>query len=172
MLVRLDLETGERQSWKSPARCFVGESIVVPRPQPAGSEGEAPEDFAYLLSCAYDAEAAETRLMVFDARCVLVRLREASNTSAVELAEQLFSRVAVVASRADFVNVAVTSLLAPWRKSASAPLSRTASTATGNRPHLQPQWRRRRCNMSRPCVNGQRSLPDGGSALLLVIFSH
>lgn len=60
-ILKLDLETGERQVWSAAPRGFVGEPVFVPKP-----EGDS-EDAGWLLVMVYDAGQHRSDLVILDA---------------------------------------------------------------------------------------------------------
>ncbi|MGF1494189.1 MAG: carotenoid oxygenase family protein [Microcoleaceae cyanobacterium] len=61
-VLKLDLQTGERQLWSAAPRGFAGEPIFVPHPQ--GTQ----EDEGWLLTFIYDASHHRTNVVVLDAQ--------------------------------------------------------------------------------------------------------
>ncbi|MBD2497482.1 carotenoid oxygenase family protein [Nostoc sp. FACHB-280] len=61
-ILKLDLETGERQLWSAAPRGFMGEPIFVPRP------GAETEDDGWLLALVYDATYNRTDVVILDAK--------------------------------------------------------------------------------------------------------
>jgi all-trans-8'-apo-beta-carotenal 15,15'-oxygenase len=71
-VIKIDLETGDRQLWSAAPRGFAGEPIFVPHPR-----GTA-EDDGWLLLLAFNAELERSELIIFDAKDIrqpLARLR-------------------------------------------------------------------------------------------------
>lgn len=60
-LVKLDVESGEAETWSEPG-CYPGEPVFVPAP------GESGEDEGVLLSVVLDGRSATSFLLVLDAR--------------------------------------------------------------------------------------------------------
>ncbi|MBD2447069.1 carotenoid oxygenase family protein [Nostoc sp. FACHB-152] len=60
-ILKIDLETGERQLWSAAPRGFMGEPIFVPRP------GAEQEDDGWLLALVYDATYHRTDAVILDA---------------------------------------------------------------------------------------------------------
>ncbi|WP_066424784.1 carotenoid oxygenase family protein [Anabaena sp. 4-3] len=61
-LLKIDLETGERQLWSAAPRGFMGEPIFVPRPN------SQTEDDGWLLALVYDAAHHRSDVVILDAR--------------------------------------------------------------------------------------------------------
>jgi all-trans-8'-apo-beta-carotenal 15,15'-oxygenase len=61
-VLKLDLQTGDRQVWSAAPRGFAGEPVFVPRP------GGLTEDDGWLLLLMYDAAAHRSDLVILDAR--------------------------------------------------------------------------------------------------------
>ncbi len=59
LFTRLDVQTGEAQSWCPGDRCFCEELIFVPGPR-----GEVEEDDGVLLGMIFDGESMRTSLAV------------------------------------------------------------------------------------------------------------
>lgn len=60
-LLKIDLESGERQLWSAAPRGFVGEPIFVPRP------GSQNEDDGWVLALVYDAAHNRSDVVILDA---------------------------------------------------------------------------------------------------------
>ncbi|MBE9036357.1 carotenoid oxygenase family protein [aff. Roholtiella sp. LEGE 12411] len=60
-LLKIDLESGERQLWSAAPRGFMGEPIFVPRP------GSEKEDDGWVLALVYDAAHHRSDVMILDA---------------------------------------------------------------------------------------------------------
>ncbi|MBE9210297.1 carotenoid oxygenase family protein [Nostoc sp. LEGE 06077] len=60
-ILKLDLETGEKQLWSDAPRGFVGEPIFVPRP------GAEKEDDGWILTLVYDAAHHRSDVVILDA---------------------------------------------------------------------------------------------------------
>ena len=60
-LLKIDLESGERQLWSAAPRGFMGEPIFVPRP------GSKREDDGWVLALVYDAAAHRSDVVILDA---------------------------------------------------------------------------------------------------------
>jgi all-trans-8'-apo-beta-carotenal 15,15'-oxygenase len=75
-ILKLDLETGDRQVWSAAPRGFVGEPVFVPR-SPQGSQSA--EDEGWLLTLCFDAAQNRSELVILDAqdlnRGAIARLR-------------------------------------------------------------------------------------------------
>jgi all-trans-8'-apo-beta-carotenal 15,15'-oxygenase len=63
-ILKLDLETGERQLWSAAPRGFMGEPIFVPRPD------AEKEDDGWLLALVYDAAYHRSDVVILDANDV------------------------------------------------------------------------------------------------------
>ncbi len=61
-VAKLDLQTGDRQSWSAAPRGFSGEPVFVPR------LGGTSEDDGWVLSLIYDASSHRSDLCIFDAQ--------------------------------------------------------------------------------------------------------
>ncbi|MDJ0592908.1 MAG: carotenoid oxygenase family protein [Pleurocapsa sp. MO_226.B13] len=61
-IIKIDLETGERQLWSAAPRGFVGDLAFVPRPD------SLQEDDGWLLTYVYDGAYHRSDLMILDAR--------------------------------------------------------------------------------------------------------
>ncbi len=63
-VIKLDLETGERQLWSAAPRGFSGEPVFVPR----SSDPDAAEDDGWLLLLIFNAELERSELVILDAQ--------------------------------------------------------------------------------------------------------
>ena len=61
-ILKLDLETGERQLWSAAPRGFVSEPVFVPHPQ------AQTEDQGWLLTMVYDASYHRSKIVILDAQ--------------------------------------------------------------------------------------------------------
>lgn len=64
LFTRLDVKTGEAQSWCPGDRCFCEELIFVPGPR-----GDVEEDDGVLLGMVFDGESMRTSLAVGSSAC-------------------------------------------------------------------------------------------------------
>jgi all-trans-8'-apo-beta-carotenal 15,15'-oxygenase len=75
-VIKIDLETGDRQLWSAAPRGFAGEPIFVPRPAP--ETAEAAEDDGWLLLLIFNAALERSELIILDAKDIsqpIARLR-------------------------------------------------------------------------------------------------
>jgi all-trans-8'-apo-beta-carotenal 15,15'-oxygenase len=61
-VIKLDMQTGERQIWSAAPRGFAGEPVYVPRP------GSTIEDDGWLLLLSFNAEYERSELVILDAQ--------------------------------------------------------------------------------------------------------
>lgn len=64
-IMKVDLESGDRQLWSAAPRGFIGEPIFVPR---SPHNSEAPEDEGWVLSLCFNAEKECSELVILDAQ--------------------------------------------------------------------------------------------------------
>ncbi|MCU0527025.1 MAG: carotenoid oxygenase family protein [Elainella sp. Prado103] len=69
-VIKIDLETGERQLWSAAPRGFAGEPIFVPRThlEPVSGAESEPEDAGWILLLTFNAELERSELVILDAQ--------------------------------------------------------------------------------------------------------
>jgi all-trans-8'-apo-beta-carotenal 15,15'-oxygenase len=67
-ILKLDLDSGERQLWSAAPRGYVSEPIFVPRPTTSAEQLVGAEDDGWLLTVVFDAACDRSDVVILDAR--------------------------------------------------------------------------------------------------------